>query len=83
MILLFGNVLGSNLFNLLLIVGTTGLIRPITYNLSYNLDMIILIIATLLFFIFPFIPPKNKMSRLEGIIYICLYATYLATAFYI
>lgn len=77
-----GNVLGSNLFNLLLIVGTTGLIKPIIYNTTYNFDMAIMIVATALFFIFPFIPPKNKMSRIEGIIYVALYIAYIVTAMY-
>lgn len=76
-----GNILGSNIFNILLIIGVSALIKPITYNLSYNKDMIILIIATLILALFPVIPPKNKMSRMNGIIYLILYIGYIASLF--
>ena len=76
-----GNILGSNIFNMLLIVGVSGLISPITYNISYNRDMIILIFATLVLALFPAIPPKNKMSRMNGAVYFTLYMAYLVMLF--
>jgi len=76
-----GNILGSNIFNMLLIIGVSALIKPIAYNVSYNKDMIILIIGTLILSLFPIIPPKNKMSRMNGIIYVVLYIGYLAMLF--
>lgn len=72
-----GNILGSNIFNMLLIIGVSGLIQPITYNPIYNIHMAILIFGTCLLVIFPFIPPKNVMSRANGIIYVLLYAIYM------
>lgn len=76
-----GNIIGSNIFNILLIIGVSALIKPITYNLSYNKDMIILIVGTLILALFPVIPPKNKMSRMNGVIYLLLYAGYIASLF--
>lgn len=76
-----GNIIGSNIFNMLLIIGVSALIKPITYNLSYNIDMIFVLVATLVLALFPIIPPKNKMSRGNGIIYVILYAVYLVTLF--
>ena len=76
-----GNILGSNIFNMLLIIGVSALISPITYNLSYNRDMIVLLIATVVLALFPLIPPKNKMSRMNGMIYFALYIGYLAMLF--
>ena len=76
-----GNILGSNIFNMLFIIGVSALISPITYNLSYNRDMIVLLIATVVLALFPLIPPKNKMSRMNGSIYIALYIGYLAMLF--
>ena len=58
-----GNILGSNIFNMLLIIGVSAMIKPIVYNTSYNIDMIFLIGGTLILSLFPIIPPKNKMSR--------------------
>lgn len=76
-----GNIIGSNIFNILLIIGVSALIKPITYNLSYNKDMIILIGGTLILALFPVIPPKNKMSRMNGVIYLLLYVGYIASLF--
>lgn len=76
-----GNILGSNIFNMLLIIGTSAMIKPIVYNTSYNLDMLFLIGATLILSLFPIIPPKNKMSRMNGIVYVLIYVGYLITLF--
>lgn len=76
-----GNIIGSNIFNMLFIIGIASLISPITYNLSYNVDMIISIFSTMLLALFPVIPPKNKMTRANGLVYLMLYAGYLAILF--
>ena len=78
-----GNILGSCIFNMLLIIGVSSIIHPITYNISYNKDLIILIVGTLILALFPVIPPKNQMSRMNGFIYFCLYAGYMASLFVI
>jgi len=76
-----GNILGSNIFNMLLIIGVSALIKPITYNISYNIDMYIVMSAAVVLFLFAYIPPKNKMSRINGIIHLSLYIIYLITIF--
>jgi len=76
-----GNILGSNIFNMLLIIGVSALIKPITYNLSYNIDMYIAMIAAFVLFLFAYIPPKNQMSRTNGIVYLLLYIIYMVTLF--
>ncbi len=79
--IVIGNVLGSNMFNLLLITGTAALIRPIIYNISYNIEMLILILATFGLVILPIIPPKNKISRENGFIYCVIYFSYMLSLF--
>ena len=76
-----GNILGSNIFNMLLIIGVSALIKPITYNLSYNIDMYIAMIAAFVLFLFAYIPPKNQMSRMNGIVYLSIYIIYMVTLF--
>ena len=76
-----GNILGSNIFNMLLIIGVSALIKPITYNLSYNVDMYIAMIAAFVLFLFAYIPPKNQMSRMNGIVYLLIYIIYMVTLF--
>lgn len=76
-----GNILGSCIFNILLIIGVSALINPIQYNMTYNKDFIILIIGTFILSVFPIIPPKNKMSRANGFIYLVMYLGYMLTLF--
>lgn len=76
-----GNIIGSNIFNILLILGVSAIIKPITYNISYNFDLILLIISTIILAIFPYIPPKKEMSRLNGVLYCLMYASYIGMLF--
>lgn len=76
-----GNIIGSNIFNMLFIIGTSALIKPIVYNLAYNIDMVILVVAMIVLSLFPIIPPKNKMSRADGIVYLVMYAIYMYILF--
>lgn len=72
-----GNILGSNIFNILLILGASAVIAPIKYSISYNNQILVLIIGTILLALFPFIGKKNEMTRWNGIAYLILYAIYL------
>jgi len=78
-----GNIIGSNIFNILLIIGVSSFINPIVYNATYNIEMVVLIIGTILLSIFTIIPPKNEMNRFNGIIYLILYVIYLTILFII
>ncbi len=78
-----GNIIGSNIFNMLMIIGVSASIKPITYNPSYNIQMIILLIAIVFLALFPFIKPKNEMSRGNGIVYIITYIVYMVLLFII
>lgn len=76
-----GNIIGSNIFNMLLIIGVSALIKPITYNISYNIDMYIVMIAAFVLFLFAYIPPKNQMSRMNGMVYLVIYVVYMVLLF--
>ncbi len=76
-----GNIIGSNIFNMLLIIGVASIINPITYNIKYNIDMAILISGTILLALFPVIPPKNEMNRGNGLVYLAFYAMYMVILF--
>ena len=76
-----GNIIGSNIFNMLLIIGVSAVIKPISFNTSYNLDLSILFISTLILALFPVIPPKDKMSRMNGLVYVVMYLAYLGIFF--
>lgn len=72
-----GNIIGSNIFNMLLIIGLTSIISPINYAVSYNNQMYILAIATVLLMIFPYTGKKCRMTRINGILYLLLYVVYM------
>lgn len=78
-----GNIVGSNIFNILLILGVTAIINPLTYNMSFNKDLTLLIISTVLLMIFPFISKKDEMTRGNGVIYLILYFVYIGTLIFI
>ena len=78
-----GNIIGSNIFNMLMIIGVTGIITPLAYNVTYNVQLYILLFALVLLEVFAFAKPKDKMTRFNGIIYVALYAMYMALLFII
>lgn len=75
--LALGNVLGSNIGNILLILGGSSLICPLSADSISVLDMIILLGGALLFVISAFSFKKNEIDRYEGIIFLTAYITYL------
>lgn len=76
-----GNIIGSNIFNILFIIGVSALISPLAYNFTYNIQIGILILATIVLALFPIIPPKNEMSRFNGAIYLTMYIIYMIILF--
>ncbi len=74
--LAIGNVIGSNIFNIVLIVGATAIVKPIEYSISYNKDIIFFLIGMIVLGILPIIR-KNKMSKLAGAMYFSVYVVYM------
>ena len=70
--LAIGNALGSNIFNVLMILGVSAAISPIGFNFENMIDILILLAASLLVWIFA--GTKNTIKRCEGIIMIAIYA---------
>jgi len=71
-----GNVVGSNIFNVFFILGTSAVIRPLTFSVQSNFDVLSALIASLLLFLFVFIGKGRKIDRLEGSFFIFLYIAY-------
>jgi cation:H+ antiporter len=75
-----GNIVGSNIFNILLILGISALINPIHTITFLFTDIIILLAVTLLLFIFMFVGEKNSLNRWQGITFITIYIAYFLYA---
>ncbi len=72
-----GNVVGSNLFNTFLILGTSATITPIKTPSGSFLDLLVNIIAAVLLFLFIFTGKGRKINRWEGGILLAVYIIYL------
>ena len=72
-----GNVVGSNIFNILLILGVSGTIHPIGVNLASMVDFAILLAASILVFLFSL---RNKINRPQGAVMILLYVAIMVFA---
>ena len=66
-----GNVVGSNIFNMLFILGISSLIHPVSVNAASLWDMIILIAISIISFVFSC--SKSKIDKKEGILMLLLY----------
>ena len=71
-----GNVVGSNIFNILFVLGLAGAISPMTADLEFFIDTGILIVVSLIMLLFAF--TKRKTSRVEGAISVLMYLAYTA-----
>ncbi len=71
-----GNVVGSNIFNICLILGATGLINPMPYNTALNFDLWVVVAASLMLMIFMFTLKQRKLDRWEAVILFGGYITY-------
>ena len=69
-----GNIVGSNIFNILFVVGTTALITPVAYSSAFLVDSIIAVAAALFLFLCVFL--NKKLGRLGGILMLAAYAGY-------
>lgn len=70
-----GNIVGSNIFNVLLILGTTILVLPINVAMTDFVNQIVLLVVSVILAITAF--TGKKISRIEGAVYLLLYAAYL------
>jgi len=75
-----GNILGSNIFNFLIVGGITALIKP--FSLSERIlvfDTPVMLILTILLFIV--VATRRRISRVEGAVYVFLYIAYITLVY--
>jgi len=75
-----GNVIGSNIFNILFILGASSLINPMIINFESLIDLGILIVASIILLIFGF--NDLRLSKKEGITMIVFYVIYFTYIFF-
>lgn len=70
-----GNVIGSNIFNVLLILGVSSTITPIRIGMESIYDLILLAVMSLL--VYCFSVSKKRLNRTEGVIMLIVYLVYM------
>jgi len=76
--LVIGNLIGSNIFNILIILGISGIISPIIPDKNMLFDTFIALIIPFFIFCFIKIKKENVLTRFSGIIIIIIYILYMA-----
>lgn len=69
-----GNIIGSNIFNVLLVLGASTLIHPIPVTEGVGIDIAIMLFTTCLLFILPL--RRRRISKFGGVILLTLYAAF-------
>ena len=72
-----GNIVGSNIFNILFVLGITGLIQPIPFEHAFIIDSVWGIMATILLWIF--VVNDKKLTKPKGFVFLVLYALYVVS----
>ena len=76
--LALGNIIGSNIFNILLILGGSALINPLSFTGITDIDLAALMISALALLSACFIGKKNQIDRLDGSLFLLLFAAYMS-----
>ncbi|OQA00394.1 MAG: Inner membrane protein YrbG [Planctomycetes bacterium ADurb.Bin412] len=77
-----GNVVGSNIFNIFMVLGVSAVIKPLPFPAAANFDIGVVIFASLLLFLFMFIGKKHTLDRKEGLVFLFLYLIYIGFTVY-
>lgn len=75
-----GNVIGSNVANVLLVVGAPALFSPVPYDAAYNFDFVLLLIFTVALLVCARRAPRNRVGRIDGIAFTFLYVAYIVAS---
>ena len=75
--LALGNVIGSNIFNLSLIIGVSAAISPFEIQTISTVDMVMVLVAVLLLWMASFTFKKRMLDRVEGAIFLLVYIGYI------
>ena len=75
--LALGNILGSNIFNIILILGGASLIRPLSYAGINIVDSVTLLLSSVMILLTAYTFKKNMIDRVEGLIFLGIEIVYI------
>lgn len=71
-----GNIVGSNIFNILFVVGITAVITPVVYASGFMIDSIVCIATAALLFVSVFLGKDKKLTNVGGIVMLISFGIY-------
>lgn len=77
-----GNLVGSCVLNLFLILGVGAIITPLNFSKDFNNNLIYLIISTFVIWCFNFVGKKHILNRGKGVILLLMFGVYIVKLFY-
>lgn len=77
-----GNAVGSNIFNVFLVLGLSAVINPLTIAENGLIDIAVGVLASLLLFIFMFVGKKRVLQRWQGVLFVMIYVSYIVYLIY-
>ncbi|MBQ9193060.1 MAG: calcium/sodium antiporter [Bacteroidales bacterium] len=80
--LALGNIIGSNVFNILLILGGSALIHPLSFVGMNYVDLGVLLLSAIVLYTATFIGKKDQIDRLDGSLFLLIWAAYMAYLIY-
>jgi cation:H+ antiporter len=75
--LALGNIIGSNVANILLILGASASVTPLTMGNITSLDIAMVIGSAVLLLVSALVIGRRKITRLEGVVYLAAYVAYV------
>ncbi len=72
-----GNVVGSNIFNMLWILGISAIVKPLPFNSISNVDIMMILVSSSLLLVAVVIGKRPKISRWEGVGFVMMYILYI------
>lgn len=72
-----GNVLGSNILNIFVVLGISGLITPLQFDSQLNITLLFLFLANTLMLLFIFTGKGRKLSRFEGFLMLLAFSGFM------
>ena len=73
-----GNVVGSNIFNIFFILGSSAFVAPLPFQQELNSALVMCIVSAILLFFFMFVGKPRTLGRLQGFAFVLIYAFYTA-----
>ena len=72
-----GNAVGSNIFNILWILGISALVHPLPFNVLSNFDILMIIFASTLLILSVSLEKKKAVGRISGVVFLLCYIAYI------